>query len=181
MFNLKESPQGLFDHPSSVPSTMLPLSPPVLSLGLGLTLTLSFPLSSSTSPLSLEVTRLSTLPSSSRQVIWMEVFFSSSFRSTLGVKMMRRTLISLDDTCRDAAVGAGLAEHLLLLDGDVQVGTHHELLAGVLTELHLTSLCNNLNSHTVDNKLVCNKFWLIVAVSLAEAVAACFSEKFCYG
>ena len=48
---------------------------------------------SSTSPLSPEVTRYSTLPSSSRQVIWIEVFFSSSFTSTLGVNTMRRVVI----------------------------------------------------------------------------------------
>ena len=50
---------------------------------------------SSMSPESPLVTRFSTLPSSSRQVIWIEVFFSSSFRSTLGVKMIRRTVIRL--------------------------------------------------------------------------------------
>ena len=54
----------------------------------------------------------------------------------------------LDDTCRDAAVGSGLAEHLLLLDGDVQVGAHHEFHTRVLTQLHFTSLCNYFNSHS---------------------------------
>ena len=57
---------------------------------------------------------------------------------------------SLDDAGINTRMGRCLRKHLLLLNGDVQVGAYHELLhPGVLADFQYSALCNNFNCHNL--------------------------------
>ena len=70
----------------------------------------------------------------------------------------------------------------LLLDGDVQVATHHELLPRILAELHLSALCNNFNSHSLNLlfRIRMSIKMIVILCAFRIGLFDVFKEKSCY-
>ena len=77
----------------------------------------------------------------------------------------------LDHTSRDTAVGTGLCKHFLLLDGNVKIRSHHELLhPRGLADFQQSALRNYFNSHNLKQFLSSLLIFLLILSVSSEIV-----------